>query len=309
MKTTIITGAGGFIGGALTELILNKGLTVYGVDISVEMLKKFSIYENFNPIVADFSKYEKLPEMIHDDIDVFYHFAWAGGFEKSISDYKLQLDNAKACGDAITAAMSLKSKRFVNAGTYNQYEIASILNSNSEKLRPTCIYSSAKTAAHIICKTLSAGKIEYCEGLIPMPYGEYNRSMQLPNVLMLSLFRGISPKLIDGNNWYDMVYIGDIAKAFVAIGERGKNGGEYYIGHRTKRIFKDIVTEIRDIIAPEIELKFGEYKDQKVFDEELIDFDRLYNDTGFECTSDFVKTIKSTAEWLRSDSIMKEKLV
>ncbi len=310
MRKAIITGAGGFIGGALTELLLEKGITVYGVDISEKLLERHSDKENFIPVIADFSKYSELHEMIKaDDIDVFYHFAWAGGFESSISNYRLQLDNAKSCGDAITAAISLKCKRFVNAGTYNQYEIASILNSNSENLRPTCIYSSAKTTASIICKTLAADKIEYCAGLIPMPFGENNRSMQLPNVLMLSLIRGISPKLIEGNNWYDMVYIEDIAKAFEAIGKRGKSGSEYYIGHRIKRTFKDIVTEIRDIIAPEIELRFGEYKDHKVFDESLIDFEKLYIETGYECVSDFGETIKRTVEWLRSDPIMKEKQI
>lgn len=308
MKKVIVTGAGGFIGGALTDLLLFKGITVYGVDISEKALERHVGKETFIPVISDFAKYPELDQIIQDNnIDVFYHFAWAGGFEKSVSNYRLQLDNAKACGDAITAAISLNCKKFVNAGTYNQYEIASILNSNSENLRPTCIYSAAKTAANIICKTLAADKIEFCAGLIPMPYGENNRSMQLPNVLMLSLIHGISPKLIEGNNWYDMVYIKDIAKAFEAIGERGKNGSEYYIGHRIKRNFRDIVTEIRDIIAPEIELKFGEYKDQKVFDESLIDFDKLYIETGYECVSDFGETIKRTAEWMRSDPIIKEK--
>ena len=293
MKTAIVSGAGGFIGGALTELLLNKDLTVYGVDLSFEMLKKFSKYKNFIPVIADFSKYEKLHEMINNEIDVFYHFAWSGGFENSLSDYNLQLNNAKACGDAIKAAISIKCKKFVNAGTYNQYEIASILNSDYSNFRPTCIYSTAKTAANIICKTIAKNEIEYCTGLIPMPYGENNRSMQLPNILILSLLRGIAPKLIEGNNWYDMVYIADIAEAFEVIGEKGKNGSEYYIGHRIKRSFKDIV--------------IGEYKDQKIFDESLIDFDKLYIDTGYECLSSFGETIKRTAEWLRYDPIMKEK--
>ena len=310
MNTVVVTGAGGFIGGALSEFLLSKGVTVYGVDISIKAHERHFNSANYIPVVADFEKYSELHEMIKtDDIDVFYHFAWAGGFEKSISDYKLQLNNAKACGDALSAAISIKCKKFVNAGTYNQYEITSILNSDPERYRPTCVYSAAKTAANIICKTIAADKIEYCAGLIPMPYGENNRSMQLPNILMLSLLRGVSPKLIEGNNWYDMVYIKDIARAFKVIGEKGKNGKEYYIGHRKKRIFKDIVTEIGDTIAPGIKLKFGEYKENKLFDESLIDFDRLYFDTGYECTSDFKTTIKSTAEWLMSDPIMKEKRI
>ena len=142
-----------------------------------------------------------------------------------------------------------------------------------------------------------------------MPYGENNRSMQLPNVLMLSLLRGISPKLIEGNNWYDMVYIADIAEAFEAIGQNGKDGSEYYIGHREKKTFKEIVTAIRNIIAPEVELRFGEYKEQKTFNESLIDFDKLYIDTAYECKSNFNETIKRTADWLQSDEVMKGKTI
>ena len=36
MKRAIITGAGGFIGGALTRHLLDKGVVVYGIDISQE---------------------------------------------------------------------------------------------------------------------------------------------------------------------------------------------------------------------------------------------------------------------------------
>ena len=56
MKKVIITGAGGFIGGALTKYLLEKGVTVYGVDISDEKFSAYSDHETFIPVVADFSK-------------------------------------------------------------------------------------------------------------------------------------------------------------------------------------------------------------------------------------------------------------
>ena len=72
MKTAIVSGAGGFIGGALTELLLDKGITVYGVDISEKLLARHAGKAGFYPIIADFTKYSALHELIHTEVDVFY---------------------------------------------------------------------------------------------------------------------------------------------------------------------------------------------------------------------------------------------
>ena len=81
MKTAVITGATGFLGGTLIKTLLNQGVKVYGIDYAPEKLKRFTDDKNFIPVVAGFEDFLDLPKMIHDpDIDVFYHFAWAGGF-------------------------------------------------------------------------------------------------------------------------------------------------------------------------------------------------------------------------------------
>ena len=74
----------------------------------------------------------------------------------------------------------------------------------------------------------------------------------------------------------------------------------YYIGHRKLRTFREIVTEIRDVINPDAELRFGEYEDSLNMDYSYTDLDALYNDTGFECKADFAKTIAEQAQWLKS---------
>ena len=45
MKKVIVTGAGGFIGGALTELLLNKDIIVYGVDTKI-LFPSLLIFQN-----------------------------------------------------------------------------------------------------------------------------------------------------------------------------------------------------------------------------------------------------------------------
>ena len=303
MKKVIITGANGFLGGALARKLLLSGCKVIAVGTDESQLLQLKNMGDCRPVVATFEEYNKLPEIILDhDVDAFFHFAWAGGFTTAIKDYKIQMSNASYAGDALIAAHAIGSKKFIYANTYNQYEIANFLTSETFEPRYTCIYAAGKTAASLICRTLAFNLgIHYSAALIPMPYGENNYSKQLVNIVITNLLSGVPPKLVEGNNLYDLVYIDDIAEAFIAIGERGKNMKEYYVGHRKLKTFRELMINIRDCIAPNIELNFGEYKDNQQIDYSKVDLNLLFSDTGFECKADFEKTLKRTAEWVRNN--------
>ncbi len=305
MKKVIITGAGGFIGGALTKKLLDEGVTVYGVDVDKKRLVKFERYESFKPVIADFSKYPRLHEMIKDDVDVFYHFAWQGVFGKAFQNYSLQLDNAKYTCEAMVQAIKIGCEKFVFAGTMNEYEMNEYICADYFEPRYTYIYSAVKQVSEAICKTLAFnGNIEFCAGRIAMAYGENNYSMMVPNVVMKNLMTNTPCKLVEGNNNYDMIYIDDIACAFEAIGKSGKNMKSYYVGHRKVKTFREIIEEIARTLNPSCPLLFGEYSDAPSgVDYANIDLDALYNDTGFECKADFRESIMKTAKWLKEEGI------
>lgn len=308
MRAAIVTGAGGFIGGALTEFLLDQGITVHGVDVSEHILDRHCGRKNFIPVVADFTKYEQLHEKIPSGADVFYHFAWQGVFGDAFRDYRLQLSNAAYAADAVVEAVKIGCKKFVFAGTYNELEVADHFDMSGRPPRYTCIYSSSKAAAEVICKTVASNNgIEYSAGLTTMAYGENNRSMMLPNVVMKQLLRGESPKLIEGNIPYDMIYIDDIARAFYAIGELGVNLRSYYVGHRELRTFREYMVDLGSIVAPEVPLLFGAYpNDNSSRNYDMIDREALYQDTGFECSADFKQSIQRTAEWLQREEETKK---
>lgn len=301
MKKVVVTGSGGFIGGALTDKLLTQGIEVFGVDISEEKHTRFAGRKGFTPVIADFTRYDSLSEMITErDIDVFYHFAWNGVFGAAFKNHVLQLDNVRYACDAMVQAVHMGCRKFVMAGTMNEYEVRTYLGRDEFEPRYTCIYGTCKLASEMILKTIAFNSgIQYCGGIIAMAYGENNYSRMIPNIIMSQLNSGVSPRLIEGNNRYDMIYISDIIDAFVAIGEKGKNMKSYYIGHRTPTTFRELMTRIRDILSPETELRFGEFPDSTDFDYSLIDTDALYNDTGFECRADFDESIRSTAIWLK----------
>lgn len=302
MKTVVITGVGGFFGSHLCRRLLAQGVTVYGVDVVEKAHEQFAC-PNYHPITASFEEYDRLQELVNEPIEVFFHFAWAGGLlQEAFWNYELQLSNAKHACDAYMQAVKMDTKRFVNAGTNNQIEIRQFLRATDYTPRGTTIYATAKIAAELMIRTLSEKyETEYLGTMIPMPYGDGNRSMQLFNVLTLSLLKGQSPALIEGNNLYDMVYVEDIIGALIAIAEKGVAGRSYYIGHRKLQTFRQWAEAIRDIVNPKVTLRFGEYKDPLNMDYSVIDTDLLYKDTGYECNSNFRETILKTTEWMKKN--------
>lgn len=299
INSAIITGVGGFLGSHLCERLLSEGTRVVGIDINATVKDRF-LKNNFEFIELGFENYDQLSEKVNESSEVFFHCAWQGGLlQDSFWNYKLQLDNAYYGCMAFEQACRLGCKRFVNAGTNNQISTRQFLNSSDYVPRGTDIYATAKTALELMCRTLaSQSHTDFLSTMIPMPYGKGNRSMQLFNIVVKKLLAGESPVLIKGDNLYDMVYVEDIISAFIAIAERGVHGKSYYIGHRQLKAFRQWIEEIRDIVNPSVALKFGEYQDPLDMDYSYVDLDLLYNDTGYEPSSDFKTTVLETAQWI-----------
>lgn len=302
MKTAIVTGATGFIGGALTKRLLGEGVRVYAVGRDRQKLERLCAGGGAIPVQAEFGQYAALDRLIgtEADVDVFYHCAFAGGFGgQAVRDYALQPDNAKQSCAAVEGALRMGAKRFVLASTVNTVEIRSFMEREDFFPRYTCVYSTGKLAAELMGKTLARnGGMEYSAARIAMPYGEGNPAGTLPNVVMKQLCAGVRPKLIEGSGLYDLVYIDDVSGGLYAIGEAGAANRDYYIGHRRLDTFRRWIMRMRDVLAPGMELVFGEYPDAPALDYSLIDLDALYRDTGFACEADFDESIQKTAKWL-----------
>jgi nucleoside-diphosphate-sugar epimerase len=303
MEKVIVTGASGFIGKALTKKLLDEGKIVYAVVRNPEKIRDLE-NKNLYVINLNLNEYQKLPELIIDEIDVFYHFAWEGTFGESFRNYYQQFDNVKYSGDAITAACNMKCKKFILAGTIVELEVKKYINMNYCEPRISCIYGTAKMAAEMLCKIIAYNNnIEFNMSIIASVYGVGDYSLMIQNILINAFNKGNTIKLVKGENLYDWIYIDDVVNAFISIGEKGVNFKTYYVGHRELKTFKEIVTQVRDIINPDIELKFGELNDSTPLDYSLININELYEDTGFEAKVDFKESILKTSEWVKTLNI------
>ena len=147
MKKVIVTGATGFIGRHLTETLLLQGIEVYGIGRNRAVLEELSVHNLFHPVYADFEEYQNLDQRIQErEFDVFFHIAHLGVNGASKSDYRIQLNNTMIACDAVITARRLGCKRFLFAGSVDEYEAC--LKPDASFIQPTHsrIYGIAKFA-------------------------------------------------------------------------------------------------------------------------------------------------------------------
>ena len=306
MTHAIVTGASGFIGCALTKALLDRSVEVWAVVRDGHKLDDIKS-ENLHIVEADFGEYPHLAEQIAPrGFDVCFHLAWNGTWGAPFRDYALQLRNAKAACDMVEQAAKLGCRRFILTSTIVQLEAQRYMLSDEGTPRVSCIYGTAKNTAALLCR-IQAGQlgIGWNTAVLSSVYGVGDRSGMIENVLIKSFLAGERPKLTMGENSYDCTYVDDIVAGLIAIAERGALNRTYYVGHRQMRTFREIVCGMRDVLAPEMELRFGEYPDGAPIDYSLIDVDALYNDTGYEPAISLAEGVRRTAQWLETQKLVR----
>lgn len=300
MKSAIVTGANGFIGGAVCRELLEQGVEVTAVVRKKESLMHLAEYNNLNIVEAVLTEYLDIEDKMPHGTDVFYHFAWEGAYGPILGDYKQQIKDIEYTCDAITLASKIGCKKFIMAGTINELELLQFFQAEKNVPRKACIYGISKLACDFMCKTLAADLgILFNVAIIGSCFGPGDYSRRIHNSVILNLLTGKTPTLVSGETMHDWIYIDDVAKMFVCVGRKSVNMKNYYLGHRTLRRLQEIIEDVRDEINPEVSLKFGEIQSSFVIDYSLVDLNAVYEDCDFEICDDFKQNIRKTAEWLK----------
>ena len=292
MKTAIVTGAGGFIGGALTKELLNSGYKVYGADVKAEYLEPLYRFENFVPVAVDLTS-ERLSDKALETADVLFYLSWGGSLGgKDLYDIELQTNNIKiaekVCRDA-----SIICKKFIFVSSSYEH-----MKSNDTGDFSVNTYGIAKRAAGDICAQISSQSgMEYIKAVLTNTYGVGDRSKKAVNTIINAMQNGLPLKLVEGNNPNDWVYIDDAVKGLIHVAEQGEAYREYYIGHKNISTFKEKILDMGKAICPERQFTFGEMPENT-----YIDYTELTEEipADFECQSDFKESIMKTANWLKS---------
>lgn len=296
MKKAVVTGASGFIGKALTWALLQEAVQVYAVVRSPEKLADLAGAPGLTVVEADFTVYHKLPELVQGDVDMFFHLAW-DGYGSHTGDPLVQFENVRYAIDALQAAIKMHAQAFVFTGSCHELQKKP---SAQGTLELCSVYGAAKSAFKGMGRAIAVNEgIRFNSTVFSHVFGAGDYNRRSANSIILKLLRGEIPALVGGDYQYDWTYIDDVIAGLLCVARQGQNLKDYYVGGRAPRPFCEIVTEVRDAVAPGCPLGFGEYFDSSAIDYSMIDMGALYQDTGFHTRCSLAESAQKTARWVQ----------
>ena len=304
MNTVMIIGASGFIGQHLTRYYLERGcrVTAFVPDPERMYSLKEEYADKFVAVHATFDDFGNLSGLVdsNEAPDIFYYLAW-GGYGRATNDYHEQIKNIKPVCDAIVEAKKIGAKRFLFCSSLSEFMIkeGSVLSHNEGGV---CnVYGSAKHAARLIAQAVASQQnMPFISVAFANTFGPGDCSHRSTNLFIHQLLSGQDINLTEGIHMYDWNYIDDCIEGLTLAGELGKPDSLYYIGSRTRRPLREIVTELRDIIAPNAKINFGKYHEDFYMDYSCLDVHKLYRDTGYLAKTEFREAIIATAEFVKT---------
>ena len=295
IKRAVVTGATGTIG---TELI--QELIVNNIEVLVLVRPQSSRNQVLlqHPKVkvncCDQNEYDQFDVRGIEPCDVFFHLAWAGTTGEDRNNMELQCQNIACTLKAVDLARRLGCSKFVGVGSQAEY------GRSIEKLKadtpvfPETGYGYAKHCAGLMAfdKTKRLG-MEFNWVRVLSVYGAQDSPGSLIKSVISALKEGNSPKLTKGDQVWDFLYGEDAAKALIRIAQGGKDGKTYVLGSGQTKTIKEYVEIIRDIVAPDVELVFGEvpYANKQIM-YLCADISELSEDTGWVPQFSFVQGIQ-----------------
>lgn len=266
MTKVIVTGAAGFIGSHLVDILLQRGEQVIGIDefndyydplLKRKNMATFENSPNFTLVEGDI-QFLDLPKLLQD-VEIVYHQAaqagvrnsWGKGFraytERNINTTQVLLEAAK---DAA------KLKRLVFASTSSVYGDAETLPTHEEiSPKPVSPYGITKLAAERLCGLYHQN---FGVPFVSLRYFTVYGPRQRPDMAFHKFFKAVLadeaiPVYGDGQQTRDFTFVSDTIAANLAAATVPEAIGEIFnIGGGSRVVLAEVLDTMAEIVGKPI---------------------------------------------------------
>jgi NAD dependent epimerase/dehydratase len=318
MKRAFVTGADGFIGSHLVELLLKEGYFV----------KALSQYNSFNywgwledvpqnkslEIIAGDIRDPHFCKKVIRDVDVVFHLAALIAIPYSYIAPDSYVDtNVKGTLNVIQAALENGRIRVIHTSTSEVYGTAQYIPIDEKHPRqPQSPYSASKIGADAMAMSFfNAFELPVT---IARPFNTYGPRQSaralIPTIITQILSGGKIVKVGDLTPTRDFNYVKDTCKGFLALAEcDGTIGKEVNIASNTEISMIDTFNIIKEILQSEVQFE----TEQQRFRPGNSEVFRLWGDnklicdlTGYSPSYTLHQGLSETVAWYRDGNNLKK---
>jgi dTDP-glucose 4,6-dehydratase len=310
----VITGAAGFIGSRLSEMILDEAERLGCDDIVLlDALTYSGRLENLETALRDprvrFVKGSITDELVTDDVlegaHAVLHLAAESHVDRSITGAKVFYEtNVLGTQQLLESAKRCGVERFVHVSTDEVYgSIESGAWREDHLLEPNSPYSSSKAGSD-----LAALAYHRTFGLNVMVtrcsnnYGPRQFPEKLIPLFVTNLFDGKKVPLYgDGLNVRDWLFVDDHCRGILLVLEKGRSGEIYNIGGGMGLTNVDLTRALLELCGADDSM-IEPVEDRLGHDRRYcVDWGKIRDELGYRPEVDFDEGLARTVKWYREN--------
>ena len=323
--TILVTGGAGFIGGHIAESFARDGHDVVVVDnfdpYYDTRIKDHNVEAGRAAAEASGGSYELVEGDVRDadlveelvaDADYVYHQAAQAGVRADVDPRKYDEVNVDGTLNVLDAAREHDLERLVFASSSSVYGKPRYLPYDEEHLTtPVSPYGASKLAAERYTMVYAA---RYGIPTVALRYFTVYGPRMRPNMAISNFVSrcldGDPPVIYgDGTQTRDMTYVEDILAANRTLLSTDAADGEVMnVGSTDNIAIETLAEEIRDQLAPDLELEYTEGYDVDA-DHTHASIDKAADLIGYEPTHTIREGVAAFIEWYRENREWYEPLV
>ena len=230
-----VTGAAGFLGANLAELLVESGHDVVAID---RMRSRSPRADQMTWVSANVLDSGEMAAALVD-VEVVYHLVAVVTLARNDDiAWRVNSGGARVVAETARDAGVRRMVHCSSLHTYDQHVLDGLLDENSPRATDPAlpVYDRSKLAGEkAVLEVVDAG----LDAVICNPtaiYGPVDFGPSRFNAMMLTAARGRMPVGIRSE--FDLVDVRDVAQGLIAAGERGARGENYLLGGHHKDLFE-----------------------------------------------------------------------
>jgi dTDP-glucose 4,6-dehydratase len=310
----VITGAAGFIGSRLSELVLASAERLgYDDVVLLDALTYSGRRENLESVLRDPRVTfvhgsildAEVTDAALDGAAAVLHLAAESHVDRSIASARLFFEtNVLGTQQLLESARRAGVGRFVHVSTDEVYGSLDVGAWREDHLlEPNSPYSSSKAGSDLAALAYHRTYgLDVVVTRCSNNYGPRQFPEKLIPLFVTNLFDGLSVPLYgDGLNVRDWLFVDDHCRGILLVLEGGRAGEVYNIGGGTEMTNLDITRLILELCGAD-ESRIQPVADRLGHDRRYcVDWTKIHDELGYAPATDFAEGLARTVKWYREN--------